>query len=372
MNRIKLKYILRISLGFCLNSGLFINLSLAQVVKYSNEFMSIGIDAKAFGLSNAMVSHVNDITAGYWNPAGLAQIKDDRQIAAMHAEYFAGIAKYDYGAIAAKIDDYSGAAFSIIRFGVDDIPNTTELIDKQGNINYDRITTFSAVDYGFLLSYARKHRSINNLRYGFSGKIIHRKAGDFAKCWGFGMDMGAQYSFKNWNFGIMAKDITTTFNTWTYNLTDEMKEVWTITGNTIPKNSTETTMPKAILGTSNNIKVFPNFYIMPSADFDFTFDGQRNVLISSNVLNIDPHLGIQFNYKHFCFARTGIGNIQKETNENGKRVTTFQPNLGMGIVIKKQLSIDYALTDIGNSSIALYSNVFSLKLFFNKPQKQPN
>lgn len=68
----------------------------------------------------------------------------------MHAEYFAGIAKYDYIGVAKPIDEMSTGAFTFIRFGVDDIPNTTQLIDATGNIDYDKITTFSAGDYGFL------------------------------------------------------------------------------------------------------------------------------------------------------------------------------------------------------------------------------
>ena len=88
----------------------------------------------------------------------------------MHAEYFAGIAKYDYGSFAIKIDENSAAALSVIRFGVDDIPNTTELIDNQGNIDYNRITSFSAADYGILFSYARKLPSIEGLRLGANVK----------------------------------------------------------------------------------------------------------------------------------------------------------------------------------------------------------
>jgi len=39
---------------------------------------------------------------------------------------------------------------------------------------------------------------------------------------------------------------------------------------------------------------------------------------------------------------------------------TFQPNMGIGLKIKS-FTLDYALTDIGDVSGALYSNVFSLK-----------
>ena len=123
--------------------------------KYSNEFLNIGVGARALGMSGSVISSTNDITSGYWNPTGLLDLKE-LQIGLMHSEYFAGIAKYDFGAIGKAIDSSSAIAVSFVRFGVDDIPNTTELIDAQGNIDYDRITTFSAVDYAFILSYARK------------------------------------------------------------------------------------------------------------------------------------------------------------------------------------------------------------------------
>ena len=82
---------------------------------------------------------------------GLLNIDSDLQIGLMHSEYFAGIAKYDYGAIAKKIDDKSAMAFSFIRFGVDNIPNTTELIDAQGNIDYDRDNLFFCRRYGIYI-----------------------------------------------------------------------------------------------------------------------------------------------------------------------------------------------------------------------------
>ena len=71
-----------------------------QTAKYSNEFLNIGVGARALAMSRAQVATVDDVTAGYWNPAGLAAIKSDLQVAGQHAEYFAGIAKYDYVALA--------------------------------------------------------------------------------------------------------------------------------------------------------------------------------------------------------------------------------------------------------------------------------
>ncbi len=335
--------------------------SLAQLSapKYSNEFLAIGVGARALGMSNSQIASVQDVTSGYWNPAGLLGIKSDLQVAAMHSEYFAGIAKYDYASIGKALDSTSAASFSIIRFGVDDIPNTTELIDAEGNINYDRITTFSAADYAFVFSYARKTK-IPGLNLGGSMKIIYRKVGDFANSWGFGLDAGAQYRRGDWVFAAVARDVTSTFNAWSFTLDDRTQEVFQLTGNEIPQNSVELTLPRLLLGTARQFDFGSKFSLLAEANVDLTFDGKRNVLVRSNALSLDPHLGIEASYQKIVYIRAGLGNIQRVQSVDQKDELSFQPNIGLGLRIK-QLYIDYALTDIGDQSAALFSNVFSLK-----------
>lgn len=339
--------------------------SFAQATKYSNEFLAIGVGARALGMSNAYVSSVNDVSAGYWNPAGLLNIKSNLQLGLMHSEYFAGIAKYDYLGVAARVDSSNSIGATFIRFGVDNIPNTTELIDAQGNVDYDRITTFSAADYAFIFSYARKPK-IEGLRLGANAKIVRRKVGEFGGAWGFGMDAAAQYDYKDWKFAAMARDITTTFNAWSYTLSDDVKNIFVATGNEIPENSVEITLPKLLLGAARTFKFYNDrITLLSELDLDATFDGKRNVLIRSKAISIDPHLGVEAGYMGIVFLRAGFGNIQKSTDVIGRKITTFQPNMGIGVKIKK-VTIDYALTDIGDQSVALYSNVFSLKLDIDK------
>jgi hypothetical protein len=327
--------------------------------KYSNEFLAIGVGARAFGMSNSVVASSSDITAGYWNPTGLLGISGDLQVAAMHAEYFASIAKYDYAAIGKSIDSASAGAFSIIRFGVDDIPNTTELIDADGNINYDRITSFSAADYAFIFSYARKTR-IPGLRLGGNAKIIYRKVGDFANSWGFGLDASAMYDFKKWRFAAVIRDATSTFNAWSFSLDDRTKEVFALTGNDIPQNSLELTLPRIIAAAARQFNFNEKLSLLAEVNMDITSDGRRNVLIRSAPFSFDPHLGLEFGYRSTVFLRMGMGNIQRIETFDGSNELSLQPNFGLGLRIK-QVYLDYALTDIGDLSTALYSNVFSLK-----------
>ncbi|HET6992638.1 MAG TPA: PorV/PorQ family protein [Bacteroidia bacterium] len=338
----------------------------AQAPKYSNEFLAIGVGARGLAMANANVAGVDDVTSGYWNPSGLLGIKSNAQVGLMHAEYFASIAKYDYGAVAGRIDSVSSFGVSVIRFAVDDIPNTTQLIDAGGNIDYDRITTFSAQDYAFIFSYARKS-PIAGLNYGGSAKIIRRKVGDFAGAWGFGIDAGAQYDWKGLRFGAVIRDVTSTFNAWSFNLPQEMQDVFIATGNAIPSNSLELTLPRLIFGASKKIPIGKKdkFSLAGELDFINTFDGKRNVVVRTNLWSMEPVFGFEAGFKNMIFLRGGLGNIQKAKDVFGKSVTTIQPNLGIGIKIKS-LTIDYALTDVGDQSVALYSNIFSLKFDINR------
>jgi len=315
-------------------------------------------------MSNAFVSVASDATAGYWNPAGLLQIESNLQVALMHTEYFAGIAQYDYGSIAFNTDENSALAFSYLRFGVDDIPDTSELIDSEGNINYDRIRSFSASDNAFILSYAR--RINENLDVGVNAKVIRRTAGSFAGAWGFGLDAGINYRMGDWHFAAMGRDITSTFNAWSYDLDHRMRDVFTLTGNEIPENSLEITLPRFILGASGSFTLYKDFGLLASADLNFTTDGKRNVLIKGDPVSVEPALGIELNYSQIIFLRAGAGNYQRYTMPNEKIRGSVQFNMGIGVVIRDVLAIDYALTDLGDNSIALYSNIFSLRFNINR------
>lgn len=335
--------------------------------KYSNEYMNIGVGARALGMSNSNVVSANDVTAGYWNPTGLLDIQSNLQVSLMHSEYFAGIANYNYLGLGTKIDSTSALSFNLIRFSVDNIPNTTNLFDDEGNIDYNRITSFSTQDYGFLFSYAKK-TGITGLSVGGSAKIIHRRAGDFLTAWGFGLDASAKYLYKNWKFGLLARDVTTTYTAFHYSLSEEMEENLVKAGNELPgESSVEITLPKFLFGAARYFKIKDNFGLLGEFNADLTTDGLRNVLIKSKVISIDPHIGFEANYKQIIFLRGGVGNLQKVKNDDGTDESmTFQPNIGIGLKIKS-LSLDYAFTDIGNQSTALYSHVFSLKLDIYKP-----
>ena len=333
------------------------------VRKYSNEFMNIGVDAAALGMSSAVTSHTADVNSGYWNPAGLLALEDN-QLALMHSSYFASIANYDYAAFAMPLDDESAVGVSIIRFAVDDILNTTQLIDEQGNINYDRISLFSAADYGLTFSYARE-LPVQGLKFGANAKVIRRIIGDFASSWGFGLDAGIQFETNsNWKLGVMARDITTTFNAWSI---DE-KEFQTIKDAVENQNqelpeSTEITIPKLQIGVSKKFYHNYDYSLLTALNLNVRFE-ENNDIISSSFASINPAFGFEFGYVDMVYLRGGVGNFQNELQIDNSEQVSFQPSFGVGFKYNG-IQIDYAFTDIGDQSVALYSNVFSLKIDFS-------
>ena len=134
--------------------------------------------------------------------------------------------------------------------------------------------------------------------------MIHRKAGDFASAWGFGFDAGVQIVDDKWRIGIMARDVTTTFNAWSFNLNEKMREVFYVTQNEIPVKSTELTAPKLILGGAYTFRLNKNMNLLAEADLDITFDGRRNTVIASDFASLDPKIGLEASWKNVFFCQS--------------------------------------------------------------------
>jgi hypothetical protein len=358
---------------------LFFFTTSAQFRKYSNEFLNIGAGARGLAMGSAQVASVADGTAGYWNPAGLVGVKDQPQINLMHAEYFAGIGKYDFASIAFPASNNKRTfAITGLRFAVDDIMNTLFLVEPDGSINYNNIQAFSSADYAFILSFAQKLKeSANkNVHFGVNAKVIHRNVGKFAKAWGFGLDAGMQIFSDKWKFGISGRDISTTFNAWSFTFTEREKEVLYLTNNEIPVKSTEMTAPRLVLGIARDFPIGKRSNLFAEINTDITFDGKRNTVVSSDPVSVDPKLGLEFSFNKVFFLRAGINNFQRALADgdtlNQKKVWIYQPSAGAGFKIQN-VTIDYAFTNLANQSNPLFTHVFSLRLDMvsdkNKNQK---
>lgn len=346
----------------------------AQTRIYVNEYLNIGVGARGLAMAGAQVATASNSSAGYWNPAGLMHIRNDLEVGLMHAEYFSGNAKYDYGSVMKPLKDKKRVVgLSVLRFAIDDIPNTIYYVQPDGSFDESKLSALSAGDYAFLLSYAQNLKIFKNpeieTNIGGNGKIIYRHLGKMANAWGMGIDLGVQARYKQWMFGVMARDITTTYTAWSFHLTEQEKQVFQQTGNEIPVKSYEVMLPRVNIGAARQLlKSGKPIQLLAEAGLDITTDGKRNTLAATSVVSLDPKLGLEASYRKAIFLRAGIGNFQRVLDDadssNRKKIMIYQPSVGVGVAVK-QLAVDYAFTSLQAQSSPLYTHIISVRLMFN-------
>ncbi len=339
--------------------------SAQRSAKYGSDFLSGGVGARPLGMGGAYVALANDVTAGYWNPAGLGGMYYP-EFAYMHAERFAGVVSYDYGSGAFPINSRSSVGLSIIRLGVDDIPNTLNAWDRDRNTPLpnagDRISRFSYAHYAFFVSYARAVSQ--NLTVGVSGKMIRGSIGEFASSWGYSLDVGMQYRTGPLLLGINLQDATRMLQTWSINEAAFAEAQVNYNEFAIPEGGAEYVLPVARLGSGLVLPVGQDNHLTFGLDVDLAFDGQRSYAVNTGDVSFHPRFGTEFSYRGVVALRAGINQV----NENGAGGLSLTPAVGGGLHLK-QISVDYGFGDFaGLASDLGYSHRISLQLRLDQPR----
>ncbi len=333
---------IKISLAVFALLVLFNNSGFAQGngSKYAGEFLAIGVGGRALGMGSAYVALVNDITAGYWNPALLSKINYP-QLSLMHDARFGNLLNYNYGAIAIPLGKNQSIGLSVIVNGIDDIPDTRQAAIYYGNelrIDPDKVTYFNANDYAFLLTYSKKQN--DKFSYGANFKVIRRTLGDAGDAWGLGFDLGVFYNpYKNLLLGANVQDITTTYVAWS-------------TG------KKENISPTLKLGSAYILDV-PSIKgtITPAVDFDVRFENRRTASnFNLGPVSFDFHGGLEYTYDRLVSIRGGYNEIGDLT-------------IGAGIKLPK-IDIDYSFTGGFKDDPEKLGNTHRISLIFTLEEEK--
>jgi len=313
------------------------------VAKYAGEFIAIGVGGRALGLGGAYAALANDVTAGYWNPAGLSRLNYP-QIALMHDEQFGSLLNYDYGAVAFPFGQNTSLGLSVIRLGVDDIPDTRNAaVDINGNVTYDpdelvridpsRVTYFSAADWALYFTYSK--RESEDFSYGANVKILRRELGENSAT-GIGFDLGVWYvPFDNAAIGLNLQDVTTTFLAWD-------------TG------TNELISPTMKIGTGYGIEAFDGRFT-PAVDLDVRFENRQYASTANlGAVSFDVHSGLEFQFRNVLALRVGYSDIKQIT-------------VGGGLQLPK-LAIDYSFAKFDGT--AQLGNTHRISLMFTLETEQ--
>jgi hypothetical protein len=313
------------------------------IAKYAGEFISLGVGGRALGMGGAFVALANDVTAGYWNPAGLSHINYP-QLALMHDERYGSLVNYDYGAVALPVGPTTSWGVSVIRLGVDDIPDTRKAgIDANGNYTEDptqftridpsRVTYFNAADWAFYLTYSKKQSE--DFSYGANLKIIRRELGD-ASATGIGLDIGVWYSLTD-KIVLGAQDVTTTFLAWN-------------TG------TNELISPTVKIGSAYFIDALGGRFA-PAVDFDIRFENRKSASsFALGPVSFDAHLGTEFLFKDAVAFRIGYNDVK-------------QVSFGAGLRLPK-LNIDYSFARFAQAAGERLDDTHRISLMFTLEAEQ--
>jgi hypothetical protein len=334
-----------------------------DVAKYGASFLERGVGARQLGMGGAGIALTNDVTAGYWNVAGLASTEYP-EIAYMHDERFAGIVSFDYGSVAFPITARSTFGISFFRSGVDDIPNTLAAWDPIRDQPLPRpenyITYFSAADYAFFVSYARSVSERTS--FGVTGKIIRRSIGDFASAWGYSFDIGAQYRAGKVLLGVNLQDISTMLLSWN---TDQQRlsALEETFGDEVPAGASELVLPVVRLGSGVELPFAESTSLNLGFDTDVRFDGLRTFAINAGDVSFHPRVGAELSFRDVVAIRAGIADV----SHSDALGLQFSPTVGAGLNIK-QVELDYGFGNFAGAANELgYSHRVSFVLTLEQP-----
>ena len=339
-----------------------------RIAKYGADFLAGGVDARALGMGGAYVGLAGEVSAGYWNPAGLSHLTYP-EISYMHVERFAGAVSFDYGGVAIPINERSTVGVSAFRSGVNDIVNTLQAWNPDRGVplgSYEnRITRFSAADWAVFVHYSR--RVSDRLSVGVNFKGLRRSIGDFAQAWGYSVDVAAQYRHGPYRLGVTVQDVSTMLQSWSVNpsafevncvnpvddqpfeacLTDDGSIIQgnaaryeAVFSQRMPAGGTALVLPVARLGSGAVWPVGDGHRLTVGLDVDVAADGQRAFVPNIGDVSFRPRLGAAFRYAGGVELRGGLQRLQYG-DAIGLDLT---PSVGAGLDLQ-QVSVDFSFGD---------------------------
>ncbi|NLO11677.1 MAG: PorV/PorQ family protein [Candidatus Cloacimonetes bacterium] len=157
-------------------------------------YLRLGIGAREIAMGEAGSTISRDVASAYWNPAGLAKIKDV-EVGAMYNISMNLDRSHQYAAIAVPFR-FGTMAFNWINAGVNDIEGYDDTGTPTG--------IFDDSQHSFSLSYANRWKKLS---FGVTPKFFLSTLDDETET-GMGVDIGARYDINQYlEAGLMVRDL---------------------------------------------------------------------------------------------------------------------------------------------------------------------
>ena len=173
-------------IGIAALAGLGLNPSLLFSVEAgagAAGFLNSGVGARAAGMGGAQVAVVEDVTATYWNPAGLTRMGIyATQVGSMYS-FMTLDRSLNYLAIAQHTQNQGDFGLALVHYGVDDIEVYDVVGNAQGSIKDQEMAV--SLSWANLINY--------QFRYGITARALYHGLAD-STAYGYGMDIGFVYN----------------------------------------------------------------------------------------------------------------------------------------------------------------------------------
>jgi len=304
------------------------SLTAGSFKKYAGEFLNIGAGGRAMGMGGAYVAVTNDVTAGYWNPAGLVDASG-LEFQFMHTKQFISSVQNNYLAASTQMGENSALAISFIYLTVNGIKDTRDAYNfAEQKVDYSKIKSFNTGDYAIFISYAKLMN--DKFSYGFNIKVMERDY-EVESAIGVGFDLGLKYRLsENFTVGAMFRDLTTSLMTWS---TGEREFI----------------TPSLRTGVSYLYRLDRfNLSLQPAVDINVLFENRDYAAqYSLGGVSFDAFSGMEIQYKNMFSVRVGYDDL-------------YRFNTGIGIEIPK-ITFDYSFTSYQSELDDIHRISFHLK-----------
>ena len=292
-------------------------------------FLEIGVGSRAIGMGGAFVATANDVSALYWNPAGIAKMRNG-QVILMHTNWLADI-QFEFAGVVVPLGSFGsiGAAITSLNSGEMKIRNI-EYPDGTGEI-------FSTNDLAIAVSYARS--LTDRFSIGFNVKYINQRIWHETAT-GFGLDFGTLFvtGFNGLRIGAALSNFGT-------DMSMQGKDVLvfhdldpTILGNNerIPANLKTESWPLPInfqFGLAMEMFQTMNNRLTLAVDALHPYDNQESL-----------NVGGEYAFRDMLFFRAGYRDLFLK---DGEQSFTFGAGIANRFFGNVNIQFDYAYTDFG-------------------------
>lgn len=292
-------------------------------------FLEIGVGARAVAMGTAYASVAADVSALYWNPAGIAWLPG-MEMELTHSKWLAGTNFVNVGIVTPiyGLNSSIGLSFTSLEYGEQPV-RTIERPEGTGEF-------YGARDFALGLSYAL--RLTDRFSVGLSGKYIQQRIWSEAGA-AFGMDIGVFYNtmLKGLRIGANMSNFGSKMKLNGRNLRTIKDPDETLSNyDRVPVDYTTSAYPLPLL-------------FRFGISYERKFGTYSNLLVSTDVLHPNNRtesisLGAEYGFADMFFLRAGYQNLFERDTING---LTLGGGVAYGIRGAMNFKLDYSWSEWG-------------------------